>query len=221
MGIYKVGGVASRLKGRADAARGERRRVRLTLDQLLARKLHDHAVTRGGDEAVVLLGGHACHGLEPVGKVGTAKLDCPVLHRVGYYIRDSDVKGLSVFHRLSQRLVGRLRKPFLHNLVIEHHTAEQFGNHCHMNLSIPSLIAFFQAKQKGAGNLTAPAPLLCHCRYYNAVLKICQVVLQDFLSFLQFSQLNPRDTTIFRHRFETINKINCKLSLDNSCVIVL
>src|SRR5699024_11330011 len=53
-------------------AGGEGGGVRLPSDELLAGKLHNHAAVRGGgDEAVVLLGGDAGHGLEPVGEVGS------------------------------------------------------------------------------------------------------------------------------------------------------
>src|SRR5690606_29980700 len=49
------GGVAARLEGRAQAARGERRGVGLALDEVLARELGHRAPTRvGRDERVVL-----------------------------------------------------------------------------------------------------------------------------------------------------------------------
>ena len=61
------GRVATRLEGRAQAAGGERGRVRLAADQLLSGKLHhDPTVVRRGNERVVLLSRDAGQRLEPV-----------------------------------------------------------------------------------------------------------------------------------------------------------
>ena len=61
------GGVAAGLEGGADAAGGERRRVGLALDELLAGELGQRRALAGrGVEAVVLLGGQAGQRLEHV-----------------------------------------------------------------------------------------------------------------------------------------------------------
>ena len=82
------GGVAAGLKGGAQAAGGEAGGVGLAVDELLAGELHEHAaVAVGLDEAVVLLGGDARHGLEPVREVGGALLERPVAHGGGDDLR--------------------------------------------------------------------------------------------------------------------------------------
>ena len=78
------GRVAAGLERGADAARRERGRVRLALDQLLAGELGDRrAVADRGEERVVLLGGQAGQRLEPVRVMGRALLHRPLAHRLG------------------------------------------------------------------------------------------------------------------------------------------
>ena len=75
------GGIASGLKGGAQAAGGKRRCIRLTFDKLFAGKVHDHAAVRSRcNEAVMLFGCDACQRLKPVGEVSGAVFDSPVLH---------------------------------------------------------------------------------------------------------------------------------------------
>ena len=125
------GGVAPGLKGGAQAARGEAGRVRLALNQLLAGKLHDDlAVGGGGDEAVVLLGGDAGHGLEPVGVVGRALLQRPVLHGVRHHHGHVAVQMAAVLHGLLQLFVGLLGETGAHDRVVEYIDAE-FGGYVH------------------------------------------------------------------------------------------
>ena len=86
-------GIAARLKRRAQPAGGEGRRIRLALHQLLAGKLHDdRAIRAGRNEGIMLFGGDARHRLEPMGEVGRALLDRPVLHGVGHHARDLRVQ---------------------------------------------------------------------------------------------------------------------------------
>ncbi len=126
------GGVAPRLKRGAQAAGGEAGGVGLPLDQLFAGKLHQHLPARdGGDEAVVLLGGDAGHRLEPVGIMGGAFLQRPLLHRVRNDVRHLRLQRLAVLARLPQRPVGRLRQPLLHHRVVEYQAAEHFRNLAH------------------------------------------------------------------------------------------
>ena len=87
------GGVAPGLEGGPQAAGGEAGGVRLAPGQLLAGQLHQHAGgPLGGDEAVVLLGGEAGHGLEPVGIVGGPLFNGPFLHGGGNLVGDGAVQ---------------------------------------------------------------------------------------------------------------------------------
>ena len=151
-------GVASRLKGRADAARGERGRVGLALDQLLARELHDHAVAVGLDKAVVLLRGNARHRLEPVGIVSAAHFDRPILHRRRYDVRDADIKRLAVLNGLFERLIGGFRQSFLHFLVVKYHTSEHLGYFRHKKTLLTEF--FVNPKQALREIPAAPLPFI-------------------------------------------------------------
>ena len=87
-------GVAACLEGGTQTARRERGGIRFALDQLLARKLHQRRAALGrGQEGVVLFGCDAGHGLEPVGEVGRALGQRPILHRVCDHVSDGRVEG--------------------------------------------------------------------------------------------------------------------------------
>ncbi len=47
-------------------------------------------------------------GLEPVGIMGSALLDSPILHRVGYNLRNHGIKLLALVNGLAQRLINLL-----------------------------------------------------------------------------------------------------------------
>ena len=95
------GGVAPGLKGGPQAAGGEGGGVRLTPGQLLAGQLHDNGILAiGGDKAVMLFCGHACHGLEPVGVVGSAHFRGPVLHGRGDLVGNGALQGGALGHAL-------------------------------------------------------------------------------------------------------------------------
>jgi hypothetical protein len=94
------GGVAARLEGRADAARGERRCVRLALDQALAGEFgQDGGVADRVEERVVLLCGGAGEGHEPVGVVRGAVGRGPLLHALGDRVGDRRVERLQAIDR--------------------------------------------------------------------------------------------------------------------------
>ena len=98
------------------------------MHQLLAGELKDDlAVVPGADERVVLLGGDAVHGLEPVGVVGHALFHRPVAHGTGDDIGHLGLQGTAVGYGLVQRLVGILGQTLLHDLVAEYvHAKELF-----------------------------------------------------------------------------------------------
>ena len=117
--------VAASLKRGAQTAGGEAGRVRLTLDQLLAGELHKHtAVRRGGDKAVVLLGGDAGQRLEPMGKMGRSMLDGPILHGLCYGVGHLTVQPAALVNGLFQRQIDVMGEPCLHHAVIKYQCAE-------------------------------------------------------------------------------------------------
>ena len=118
------GRIATRLGRTTQAAARERRRVRLALDELLARKRRDgHAVTQRVDEGVMLLGGDAGKRLEPMRVVRASILDGPLLHGMRHSVGRILVKRGAVLDGLVQTLVHRLGQPVVHDLVVEHHAS--------------------------------------------------------------------------------------------------
>ena len=95
------GGVAPGVVGGAQAAGGEGGGVGLAHDELLASELKDGlSVLRPGDKGVVLFGGDAGEGLEPVGVVGGPLLHRPVLHGVGHNVGGGHADVAPVLHHV-------------------------------------------------------------------------------------------------------------------------
>ena len=92
------GGVAARLEGVADAARGEGAGVGLALDQLLARRTRLIASPRpsGRRKASCFSAVLAGHGLEPVAVVRGAVLGGPLVHRLRDRVGDARLERLAV-----------------------------------------------------------------------------------------------------------------------------
>ena len=125
-------GVSTGLKGGAQAAGGERAGVRLALDQLFAGEIHDDAaVGSGRNEAVVLFGGDAGQRLEPVGIVGRAMGDSPVLHGSGHRVGDGSVQLRTLVDGSAQRRIHVGGKIGFHHPVIKYQTAEIVRNSTH------------------------------------------------------------------------------------------
>jgi len=81
------GSVASGLKGAAQSAGRKGGGIRFALDQGLAGKFHNHLAGNGrGNKSVVFFGGDAGHGLKPMGIMGGAFLQRPILHGIGHHI---------------------------------------------------------------------------------------------------------------------------------------
>ena len=126
------GGVAPGLEGGAQAAGGEGGGVGLAAHQLLAGELHDDpAVAVGADEAVVLLGGDAGHRLEPVGEVGRALLDGPVLHGVGHDVGDAQVHALALADAVQHLPIRVLRQALAHGGEVENPGGKAIGDVAH------------------------------------------------------------------------------------------
>ena len=133
-------GIAAGLERRAQAAGGEARGVRLTLNELLAGEFHNHAaVRRGGDEAVVLFGGDAGQRLEPMGEVRRAVLHRPILHRGGHGISDVAVQTRALGDGLAQGIVHAGGQPRLHNAVVKYQASEEFRDCVHNQDSFTQL----------------------------------------------------------------------------------
>ena len=122
------GGIAAGLEGVADAAAGERTGVGLLLDEQLAREVFDHAALAVVlHKGVVLLGGTARQGLEPVGVVGDAHLHGPLLHAGGHGIGYGAVEGRAVVDDVGELGVDGGGQVFVHLSAGEHILAKILG----------------------------------------------------------------------------------------------
>ena len=124
-------GVASGLEGGTQAAAGKAAGIRLPLDELPAGKFHDHPIAGGGQEAIVLFGGDAGHGLEPVGKVGDAVVQRPGLHHIGNDIGDIGGQRLPALNDLPKAAVGIVGQAFLLHRVIKDQAAVKLRDIAH------------------------------------------------------------------------------------------
>ena len=130
--------VASGLKGCTQAAGWEGGGIRLALDQLFARKFHDHASVRGrSDKTVMLFRSDTGQRLEPVSKMCRAFSDRPVLHRLRHSIGHTDVQFRSLIDRMTKRRIYICRKGCSHHAVIKHLTSEiiRYSTHLHFSFS--------------------------------------------------------------------------------------
>ncbi len=158
--------VAAGLEGGAQAAGGEAGGVGLALDELLAGERHDGAAVVGGvDEAVVLLGGDARQRLEPVGVVGGALLDGPLLHGVGDDVGHVLVQRRALLDGLHQLLVGGLGQTLAHDVLVEHHGAVQIGHFRHNGALLTRVDDRNKIPRRSHRNRCAPArsKLTAHC----------------------------------------------------------
>ena len=69
--------------------------------------------------------------LEPMGKVGCAMLDCPVLHRLRNGICHIGIEGRTLIDGLLERIVHLAGQGCLHHSVVKYETAEiiRYGFH--------------------------------------------------------------------------------------------
>ena len=110
------GGVAAGFEGGAQAAGREARRIGFALDQVLAGKFHDDApIRRGLDEAFMFFGRDARHRLEPVGVVGAAVFQRPILHGVSHHVGQFAAQRLARRHGPLELLIGFRRQAVLHD----------------------------------------------------------------------------------------------------------
>ena len=78
----------------------------------------------------MLLGGNAGQRLEPMGKVGRAVLDRPVLHCAGNDVSDAGVQILAHSYCVEQRFVDLFGKPLSHHVLAEYLRGEYIGDSC-------------------------------------------------------------------------------------------
>ena len=117
--------IAARLERRPQSARRKTRSVRFALDKFLTGKLGQHAAARdGGDETLVLFGGNARHGLEPVREMGGAFFQRPVFHGVGYHVGGFRRKLCVRVQASEVFLVGFARESRRHHSVVENQLTE-------------------------------------------------------------------------------------------------
>ena len=72
----------------------------------------------------MLFRGNARHGLEPVGIMGCALFNGPILHGVGYHAGHLGIQGFSFRDGAVQGPIGFLGKPLPHHGIIENQAAE-------------------------------------------------------------------------------------------------
>ena len=126
------GGVAPGLKGGTQTAVGQGRSIRLAADQFLAGKLlDDRSAGHGADKCVVLFGGDGIQGLEPVGVMGGAPLQGPVLHCVGNDAGDLRIQTAAFVDGFMQGFVGFLRKALAHDRIVKYVDSEKFFHRGH------------------------------------------------------------------------------------------
>ena len=178
------GRVAPRLEGGAQTAGGEAGRVRLALDQLLAGELHKHAaVRRGGDKAVVLLGGDAGQRLEPMGKMGRSMLDGPILHGLCHGVGHLAVQPAALVNGLFQRQIDVMGESRFHHAVIKYQCAEDVRYGFHV---FHPVFNKFENRKRRHEALSFKTPL----PFMGEIIGACErFVNQLFSQFLSFSSL--------------------------------
>ena len=160
------GGVAPRLEGGAQAAGGKAGSIRLALNQLLAGELQNDAAVRGGrNEAVVLLGSHIGHGLEPVGKVGRAPLHRPVPHGVRHRVSNGRVEALAPADGLLEGMIDLAGEPRFHRPLVKYQRTKIIGNACH--IQHPFIIKITKKKRRLRECKILSETPLSQCKQYK------------------------------------------------------
>ena len=141
-------GVSPGLKCGAQAAGREAGGVGFAFDQLFAGEFHDDSVfARRGYEAVVLLGGDARHGLEPVGEMSGALFDGPVLHGGCDGRGQMFVQGLLRVNQLVELGIDLGRESVAHDIVVKYVAANKSWTVDHKN---PPMHAAPQTRARNA-----------------------------------------------------------------------
>ena len=146
------GRVAAGLKGVADAAVGEARRVGFLLHEEFSRKLFYHtSLAVMLDKSVMLFGCGLGQRLEPVGVVARTVVDGPAFHAFGHAVGHFARDGLLVVDGVAERFVGVDGEILKHLGAVEHLGCivllrTLLGDvHCH-RLTVGSLFNYFESK---------------------------------------------------------------------------
>ena len=175
------GSVAPGLEGSTQAAGGEAGGIRLTLDQLFTGELHDDAaIRRGGNKAVVLLGGNAGQRLEPMCKVGRTVLDGPILHGLCHGVGHLTVQPAALVNGLFQRQIDVMGEPCLHHAVIKYQCAEdvRYGFH-----EFHPVFNKFENRKRRHEALSFKTPLPFMGEIIGACERFVNQLFSQFLSF--------------------------------------
>ena len=153
-------GIAAGLKGGTQTAGGEGGGIGLAAHQFLSGEFHhDSAAGDGGDEAVVLLGGDAGHGLEPMCIVSGTLLGCPLFHGFCNFICGGKIQRGSLGHAFLPCAVGSGGKAVLHGFFVENHAAEAFGKFCsgtHNLYHLPKVLPYIVSVKRVKLNRKTP-----------------------------------------------------------------
>ena len=114
------GGIAAGFEGGTQAAARERGSVRFANDQVLAAKGHDGAATFRFKEGVMLFGSGTGERLEPVRKVSSTAVHCPLLHGMGHIACDTRIEGSAFVNGCNQLFADILGQVFAHGIDVEH-----------------------------------------------------------------------------------------------------
>ena len=126
------GGVAAGLEGGAKTAAGQTAGIRFAPDQLPAAELIDHPAARDRrDKSIMLFGGDTVQRLEPMGVMGGAALNRPVLHGVRHHAGHLRIQAAAVINRFMQGLIGFPGQTLPHHEIVEDIDPEGFFHDCH------------------------------------------------------------------------------------------
>ena len=114
------GRIATGLESGTESAAGETGSVRFAHNQVLAAKGHNGLAVFKFQEGIVLFGGGTRQGLEPVGKVGSATIQSPLLHGVSHFACNACVQGNALVDGGQQLFAALLGEVVAHGLGVEH-----------------------------------------------------------------------------------------------------
>ena len=143
----------------------------------------------------MLLSGHTGHRLEPMGVVGCALVNSPILHCICNDVCNADVERSTQFDGLHELLENFLRQLLAHYVFVKHVLAENFRdiNHCTTHLHAVYLkkisnkltqayafLLLLSIKNRRRGHNIHSA-VAVYDVYYRPWFSACQLIFQTFL----------------------------------------